>query len=162
MAILFFPTSGATVSIENLDKIFAPRRIAVFGASNKPTSVGFTVFRNLIGSGFTGVVYPVNPKHESVQGVPAYTDPSQLPQIPDLAVICTPAPTVPGIVRVCGELGTRGILIISAGFRETGPEGYALEEEILVEQKKFKGMRTQNTPVRQTASGACAGQRPAA
>jgi len=129
------------VSISNLDKIFAPQRVAVIGASDSPTSVGYTVLRNLIGSGFRGVVYPVNPKRESVQGVQAYPDIPSLPHAPDLAVICTPAPTVPGIVRACGEAGTPGVLIISAGFREVGEEGRALETQIREEQKKFDGMR---------------------
>jgi acetyltransferase len=129
------------VSIINLDKIFAPQRVAVIGASDSPRSVGYTVLRNLIGSGFQGVVYPVNPKRESVQGVQAYPDIPSLPHPPDLAVICTPAPTVPGIVRASGEAGTRGLLIISAGFREVGDEGRALEEQVREEQKKFDGMR---------------------
>jgi acetyltransferase len=129
------------VSISNLDKIFAPQRVAVIGASDSPTSVGYTVLRNLVGSGFRGVVYPVNRKRESVQGVQAYPDIPALPHAPDLAVICTPAPTVPGIVRACGEAGTRGVLIISAGFREVGEEGRALEAQIREEQKKFDGMR---------------------
>ena len=129
------------MSISNLDKIFAPQRVAVIGASDSPTSVGYTVLRNLIGSGFRGVVYPVNPKRESVQGVQAYPDIPSLPHAPDLAVICTPAPTVPGIVRACGEAGTPGVLIISAGFREVGEEGRALETQIREEQKKFDGMR---------------------
>ena len=84
------------VSIRNLDKIFEPHRVAVIGASDTPTSVGYTVLRNLVGSGFRGVVYPVNPKRESVQGIQAYKDIPSLPHAPDLAVICTPAPTVPG------------------------------------------------------------------
>jgi acetyltransferase len=129
------------VSVLNLDKIFAPHRIAVFGASNTTTSVGYTVLRNLTSSGFGGVVYPVNPKRESIQGIQAYPDTESLPNVPDLAVICTPAATVPGIVRSCGEAGTRGILIISAGFREVGGEGKKLEAAVIAEQKKFKGMR---------------------
>jgi len=129
------------VSILNLDKIFAPRRVAVVGASDTPTSVGYTVLRNLVGSGFSGVVYPVNPKHESVQGIQAYRDIPSLPHPPDLAVVCTPAPTVPGLVRDCGEAGTRGVVIISAGFREAGEEGIQLEQQVLQEQKKYDGMR---------------------
>jgi len=129
------------VSIINLDKIFDPQRVAVIGASDSPTSVGYTVLRNLIGSGFRGVVYPVNPKRESVQGVHAYPDVPSLPHAPDLAVVCTPASTVPGIVRACGEAGTRGLLIISAGFREVGQQGRDLEEQIREEQRKFDGMR---------------------
>ena len=129
------------MSIQNLDKIFEPHRVAVIGASDTPTSVGYTVLRNLIGSGFRGVVYPINPKRESVQGVQAYKDIPSLPHAPDLAVICTPATTVPAIVRECGEAGTRGIVIISAGFREIGEEGRELERQVLAEQEKYEGMR---------------------
>ena len=129
------------MSIENLDKIFAPNRVAVIGASDTTSSVGYTVLRNLIGSGFRGVVYPVNPKRESVQGIQAFKDVESLPHPPDLAIICTPAPTVPGIIRCCGEAGTRGIVIISAGFREIGEEGVKLERAVVEEQRKFKGMR---------------------
>jgi len=129
------------VSTLNLDKIFSPTRVAVIGASDNPTSVGYTVLRNLVGSGFRGVVYPVNPKREAVQGVQAYKDIFSLPHPPDLAVICTRAETVPGIVRQCGEVGTLGLVIISAGFREIGAEGRKLEQQILEEQKRFRGMR---------------------
>ena len=129
------------MSIENLDKIFAPTRVAVIGASDTTTSVGYTVLRNLIGSGFRGVVYPVNPKRESIQGIQAYKNVESLPHYPDLAVICTPAPTVPGIIRCCGEAGTRGVVIISAGFREIGEEGKKLERAVLEEKNKFKNMR---------------------
>jgi len=129
------------VSIRNLDKIFNPQRVAVIGASDTPTSVGYTVLRNLVGSGFGGVVYPVNPKRESVQGIHAYQDIPSLPHAPDLAVICTPSPTVPGLVRSLGEVGTRGLVIISAGFREIGEEGKDLERKVLEEKAKFDGMR---------------------
>ncbi|HUT09041.1 MAG TPA: bifunctional acetate--CoA ligase family protein/GNAT family N-acetyltransferase [Thermoguttaceae bacterium] len=129
------------MSIRNLDKIFHPQHVAVIGASDTPTSVGYTVLRNLVGSGFRGVVYPVNPRRDSVQGIHAYKDIPSLPHPPDLAVVCTPASTVPGIVRACGEAGTRGLVVISAGFREIGAEGRALEEEVRKEQQKFDGMR---------------------
>lgn len=129
------------MSIENLHKIFNPQRVAVIGASDTPTSVGYTVLRNLIGSGFRGVVYPVNSKRESVQGIHAYKDIDCLPHAPDLAVICTPSRTVPGLVRNLGEAGTRGVMVISAGFREIGEEGRQLERQLLEEQAKFPGMR---------------------
>lgn len=129
------------MSILNLDKIFDPHRVAVIGASDTPTSVGYTVLRNLIGSGFHGVVYPVNPKREAVQGIHAYRDIPSLPHAPDLAVICTPSSTVPALIRQLGEVGTRGVVIISAGFREVGEEGRKLERQVLEEQKKFPGMR---------------------
>ena len=129
------------MSTLNLDKIFDPRRVAVIGASDTPTSVGYTVLRNLVGSGFRGVVYPVNPNRESVQGIQAYKDVASLPHPPDLAVICTPAATVPGLIRNLGEVGTRGVVIISAGFREIGEEGRKLEQKIREEQSRFEGMR---------------------
>lgn len=129
------------MSILNLDKIFDPHRVAIIGASDTPTSVGYTVLRNLIGSGFQGVVYPVNPKREAVQGIEAHPDVKSLPHGPDLAVICTPAAAVPRLVRECGEVGTRGLVIISAGFREIGEEGRRLEQQIAEEQAKFSGMR---------------------
>ena len=129
------------MSILNLDKIFNPKRVAVIGASDVASSVGGTVLRNLIGSGFTGVVYPVNPKRESVQGIQAYKDVASLPNVPDLAVICTQASTVPGLIRSLGEVGTRGVVIISAGFREIGDVGRKLEADVRSEQAKFPGMR---------------------
>jgi len=119
------------VSIRHLDAVFKPRRVAVVGASDSPQGVGYAVLRNMIGAGFDGVVYPVNAKRESVQGIVAYRSVMDLPNTPDLAVICTPAPTVAGVVRQCAEAGIKGVVIISAGFRETGPNGLAVEQEIL-------------------------------
>jgi len=129
------------MSIRNLDRIFNPHCIAVIGANETPTSVGYTVFRNLIASNFLGVVYPVNPQHEVVQGVQAYRDIESVPAVADLAVICTPAAIVPRIVRSCGEKGVLGIIILTAGFREAGQSGRKLEEVIRDEQRKFDGMR---------------------
>jgi acetyltransferase len=124
-----------------LDRIFKPQRIALIGASQNPRSVSGTVLRNLVGSGFRGVVYPVNPAHESVLGVQCWPDLGHLPRTPDLAVICSAAGEVPDVVRACGEAGVRGLVIISAGFRETGPEGAALEQRVLAEVRRFDGMR---------------------
>ncbi len=129
------------MTIRNLDKIFNPTHVAVIGASDTTTSVGYTVLRNLIGSGFSGVVYPVNAKRESVQGIQCHKDVRSLPHVPDLAVICTPAPTVSELVRSLGEAGTRGIVVISAGFREIGEAGRKLEAQVRREQAKFPGMR---------------------
>ncbi len=129
------------MSIRNLDKIFAPQRIAVIGADETPTSIGYTVFRNLIASSYQGVVYPVDPEHESVQGIQAYRDIASVPAVADLAVICTPPSSVPRIVRSCGEKGVRGIIILTAGFREAGEAGRKLEDAIRDEQRKFDGMR---------------------
>ena len=129
------------MSIRNLDKIFNPHRVAVVGASSNPGTVGYSVLRNMINAGFTGVVYPVNPKRESVQGIQSYPDVASLPRVPDLAAICTPAPTVPGIVRDCGRVGIRGLVVLTAGFREAGAEGKDLEAELKAAASEFDGMR---------------------
>ena len=118
------------MSIRHLDAIFKPKRVAVVGASDSPSSVGYAVLRNMVGAGFDGVVYPVNAKRESVQGIAAYKSVLQVPNTPDLAVICTPAPTVMGVVKQCAEAGIKGVVIISAGFRETGEQG--LKQELAI------------------------------
>lgn len=129
------------MSIRNLDKIFKPERVAVIGASDNRSSVGYTVLNNLVGSGYKGVVYPVNPNRESVQGIHAYPNVESLPRTPDLAVICTPANTVLSLIRECGERGIHGIVITSAGFKETGEEGATLEEQVKEEAANYPDMR---------------------
>jgi len=128
------------MGVENLDYIFKPKSIAVIGASNTVGSAGYRVFRNLIGSGYEGVVYPVNPKYDSIQGVQAYLSVTNLPKVADLAIISTPAQTVLDIVEQCGKKGIKGILIISAGFKEIGAEGIALEKKLLDIKEKY-GLR---------------------
>jgi acetyltransferase len=129
------------VPVRNLEKIFRPESVAVVGASDQPGKVGHTLLHNLRLGGFRGPIYPINSKHSTVQGMPAFPRLGDLPSAPDLAVICTPAPTVPGVIKECGELGTRGAIIISAGFREVGAEGRALEEEIGCEAARHEGLR---------------------
>ncbi|MFQ5571702.1 MAG: bifunctional acetate--CoA ligase family protein/GNAT family N-acetyltransferase, partial [Rhodothermales bacterium] len=114
-----------------LDAIFEPRSVALIGASEREGSVGRTLLRNLISNPFGGIVFPVNPKRASVLGIKAYPSVSALPEAVDLAVIVTPAFTVPGIVRECVEAGVKGAIIISAGFKEVGEEGAKLEQEVL-------------------------------
>jgi acetyltransferase len=128
------------MGVENLDYIFKPKSIAVIGASNTVGSAGYRVFRNLIGSGYEGVVYPVNPKYESIQGVQAYPSVKDVPKAVDLAIISTPAQTVLDVVEQCGKKGIKGILIISAGFKEIGAEGIALEKKLLDIKEKY-GLR---------------------
>ena len=128
-------------NIHNLDRIFKAKRIALIGASPNPQSLGGKVLANLVGGGFRGVVYPVNPTKEAVLGIACYPDIKSTPKTPDLAVICVSASQVPGVVRQCGEAGILGLIIISAGFREAGPEGRALEEQVREERQRFKGMR---------------------
>jgi acetyltransferase len=97
--------------------------------------------QNLRSGGFSGAIYPINAKRSTVQGLPAVAHVGELAVPPDLAVICTPASTVPEVVRECGEIGTRGLIIISAGFREIGPEGRALEDQIRREAARYEGLR---------------------
>src|SRR5512143_2831009 len=106
-----------------LDAIFAPKTVALIGATENPGSVGRTVLWNLISTPFGGTVYPVNPKRPSVLGIRAYPSITSVPEKVDLAVITTPARTVPGIIRECAQSGVRGAIVISAGFKELGPEG---------------------------------------
>ncbi len=114
----------------SLDPIFHPRSIAVVGASATPGSVGSILVRNLLENPFGGVVYPVNPKRHAVHGVRCYPDLEALPEAVDLAVIATPAPTVPGLIEGCVRRGIPAAIVISAGFSELGPEGRALEGAI--------------------------------
>jgi acetyltransferase len=116
-----------------LDSIFSPKVVAVIGATERKRSVGRTVMANLIQGGFAGKVFPVNPIQDSVLGLKAYPRVSDLPEKPDLAVIITPPATVPGIVKECAKVGVRGAIIISAGFKEIGAAGAALEQQVLVE-----------------------------
>lgn len=114
-----------------LDVFFKPRSVAVIGATETPGSVGRTLVTNLIGSPFGGTVYPVNPKRPAVLGIRAYKSLAELPEVPELAVIVTPAPTVPGIIGECVQTGVKGAIIISAGFKEVGPDGAELERRVL-------------------------------
>ena len=125
------------MNIHNLESIFNPKRIALIGITTNPNSVSGKVLINLVSGGFRGVVYPVNPDHEAVMGIPCFPDIKSLPKTPDLGIICTPSEKVPGIVRECGEAGIRGLIIMSAGFKEVGEEGRLLEGQIREEQRKF-------------------------
>ncbi len=113
----------------NLDAFFKPESIALIGASEKEGSVGAVLTANAA-DGYEGSIYPVNPKYESVQGLECFSAIDDLPETPDLAVIATPAKTVPDLVEACGRAGVRAAIIISAGFGETGEEGREAEERI--------------------------------
>lgn len=129
------------MAIHRLENIFNPQRIALIGVTANPKSVGGKVLSNLVGSGFRGVVYPVNPDFEAVMGIPCFAGLGQLPRPVDVGVICAPAAKVPALVAECGAAGIPGVVIISSGFRETGPEGRALEDEVLASARRFGGMR---------------------
>jgi acetyltransferase len=120
------------MSIRNLDAIFRPRAIAVIGASPRPRSVGSLVMRNLLAAGFGGVVMPVNPKHSAVEGVLCHPDVKSLPVAPDLGVICTPPAAAPELAAQLSARGTRGLVVVTAGFAEGGDtRGKDLEAALL-------------------------------
>ena len=111
-----------------MEAIFAPGSIAVVGASETPGSVGQKLMENL--ESFRGVLYPVNPKRQSVYGIDAFPTIAAIGKEIDLAVIATPARSVPALVQECSEAGVKGAIIISAGFKECGADGAQLERQI--------------------------------
>src|SRR5215213_4727898 len=119
-----------------LDAIFRPETVAVIGATDRLGSVGRTIMSNLVSNPFGGTVFPVNSRRPNVLGIKAYPSVSEVPARVDLAVIVAPAPAVPGIIGECVEAGVQGAVIISAGFRGTGPEGAALERRALEEARR--------------------------
>ena len=121
-----------------LDYIFAPRNVALIGASETPGSVGSAIMRNLIAGAVP--VFPVNPKRASVMGVKAFASVRDIEQRIDLAVIAAAAGSVPGIVSQCADARIPAAIVISAGFKEAGPAGDALEQQILSEARRG-GMR---------------------
>ena len=103
------------MSIRNFDYLFSPRSIAVIGATDRPNSVGATVMHNLTQGGFGGPIMPVNPKYDNIAGLPAFHDLSVLSTVPDLAIVCTPPSTVPGLIAQLGHIGTRAAIVLTAG-----------------------------------------------
>ncbi|HBL10460.1 MAG TPA: acetyl CoA synthetase subunit alpha, partial [Cyanobacteria bacterium UBA11162] len=114
-----------------LSSFFAPESVAVIGATDKTGSVGRTLLWNLMSNPFGGTIYPINPKRHSVLGIPAYPSIKSVPDQVDLAIIATPAPTVPGVIGECVEAGVKSAIVISAGFKEIGKSGVELEQQIL-------------------------------
>ncbi len=123
-----------------LGPILRPRSVAVVGASRQPGTIGHELVAALVRNGFTGPVYPVNPSARSIGAVPAFPSIAALPEAPDLAVIAVPKAQVLPVARECVERGVGGLVVISAGFREVGPEGAALERE-LTEFVRAAGVR---------------------
>ena len=119
------------MSVRNLDKLFKPRSVALIGATDRAGSIGAVVLRNLRRAGFGGELLLVNPRHQTLGGIPVYPDVASLPRPPDLAVIVTPPDTVPGLVAALGARGTKAAVVITAGFGELGGAGRALQQAAL-------------------------------
>ena len=114
-----------------LNRFFTPKSVAIVGASERENSVGYRLLLNMQEAGFKGGLYPVNNKREQLLGLKAYPDLNAVPEDLDLVVIATPASSVPGIIRQCGEKGVSSVIIITAGFGELGSEGKRLQQEVL-------------------------------
>ena len=114
-----------------LERLFAPRSVAVIGASERTGSLGRIAFENLRAGGYSGELIAVNPKYRSLAGLPCYRSMADIGHRVDLALVTTPAATVPGVIDNAGEAGARSAVVLSAGFGETGPEGLALERKVL-------------------------------
>lgn len=114
----------------SLDAIFEPRSVAVIGATDREGSVGRATLVNLNNASFQGRIYPVNPHHRQILGLRSYAAVREIPNSLDLAVVLTPAATVPGVVGECIDAGVKAADVISAGFKEQGADGQALEAEI--------------------------------
>ncbi|MCW4029033.1 MAG: GNAT family N-acetyltransferase [Candidatus Bathyarchaeota archaeon] len=121
----------------NLDKIFNPKSVAIIGASDVEGSVGYAIVKNFTQSGYTGKIYFVNIKKPEILGVKTYPSVDQIPDPVDLALIATPAKTVPTVMEECGKANVKGVIIVSAGFKEIGAEGKALEEKVGEVAKKY-------------------------
>jgi acetyltransferase len=124
----------------SLDAIFRPRAVAVIGASRRVGAIGRQVVANILEAGFTGPVYPVNSRTDVVLSMPTYPSVLKIPGPVDLAVLCVPAEEVVRVAKECGKKGVKGLVVITAGFREVGPVGAAREEELMVVARRY-GMR---------------------
>lgn len=126
--------------MHSLDPILRPNSIAVVGASRQPNTIGWQILDNLLRQGFHGPVYPVNPKAAAIHSIPAYGSVKEIPGPVDLAVIVVPKEHVSAVADECIEAGVKGIVVISAGFREVGGDGVAREQE-LVDKLRAAGVR---------------------
>ena len=120
-----------------LKHFFTPRTVAIVGASERENSVGYRLLLNMQEAGFSGGLYPINPKHQQLLGLKAYPDLHAVPEDLDLVVIATPASTVPDLLRQCGDKGVSSVIIISAGFSELGAAGQRLQQEMLAIARRY-------------------------
>ena len=120
-----------------LNFVFNPRSVAVIGASTKPGKIGHILVENLLKENFPGKIYPINPKAETILGLKCYPSIKEVKDSVDLAVIAIPAPLVPEVVEECGKAGVKGVVVISAGFKEVGEEGAKLEKRLVEAARKY-------------------------
>ena len=129
---------GATVA--SIERLLRPTSIAVIGASRRPGTIGRELLANLVAGSFQGKLYPVNPAGGEIAGLTAYRSVGDVPGHVDLAVLAVPAAQVPDVAEACGRKGVGGLVVISAGFAETGGDGRAAERELVSMARRY-GMR---------------------
>jgi acetyltransferase len=122
---------------KKIEKLFNPKNIAVIGATDRESSVGESLMNNLISNDFQGDIYPVNPRRDKVKDIKAYSNVGEIPEKIDLAIIVTPAKTIPFIMEECGQIGVENVLIISSGFEEVGAEGAKMNSQVLNSARKY-------------------------
>jgi acetyltransferase len=115
----------------SLEKFFNPASVAIVGVSQTPGKVGYEILANMIKAGFPGKIFPVNPNAKTIEGLACYPDVASIGQIPELVIIVVPAKIVPSIMRQCAKAGVKSVVIITAGFKEVGPEGKELEQQVV-------------------------------
>ena len=114
-----------------LHTLLSPTGIAIVGASADPTKRGYKALLGLIKGGYEGAIYPINPKAEQILDIPAWPSLADMPGTPELALLCTPAASVPALIAECGRQGIKGAVVLASGFGETGAAGAALEEAMM-------------------------------
>ncbi len=113
-----------------LESFFNPKSVAIVGASRQKSKVGYEILANMMGAGYKGEIYPVNPQADTIEGFKCYPDLESIKKVPELVIIVVPAKIVPAIMQQCAKVGTRAVIIITAGFKEVGKEGRELEEQV--------------------------------
>jgi acetate---CoA ligase (ADP-forming) len=124
-------------STHNLDAVFRPRSVAIIGASTVAGKLGHDILYNLIHAGFSGPIYPINPKADQVLGLPAFKQIGDVPSPPEMAVVVIPARAVAGAIEQCGQAGVKAAIVITGGFAEAGPDGEKLQEELVQTARRY-------------------------
>ena len=124
----------------SLEGFFAPKSVAIVGASRDKGKVGYEIVVNMVRDGYAGKIFPVNPKADQIEGLRCYPDLKSIGQVPDMVVVVVPARFVPAVLQECGQVGVKSVVVITAGFKEVGPEGLRMEQE-LVQIAHMHGIR---------------------
>jgi len=115
----------------SLENFFNPQSVAIVGASRHKGKVGYEVLSNMVNAGYEGKIFPVNPRAKTINGLTCYPDLESIRQTPDLVIVIVPAKTVPAVMRQCAKVGAKAVIIVTAGFREVGEKGRALENQVM-------------------------------